>query len=107
MPEHIQCEHAVESGEACETSVGERPIDQKMCVSVIAIFIATLCMPRLEHREFVQHCQSCIGHEPACIQSPQSRLAAKRLDSAVACRGPHKVHHFEFVAKPEICGSGV
>src|SRR5688572_24387177 len=108
VPEQIQREHALESCEAGEPLVRERPVDQKMRgFVVISSRGRMVSMPRLEHRKLMQHRQPCVCHEPARIQSPQSALAAQSFDGPVACWRSHQIHDLEVVAKLQVGRAGV
>src|SRR4030095_5084257 len=108
VPEEIQCENAIKTGETGESLVGEGPVDQEMGGIVIVFSGCSMAsMPRLEHWKLVQHRQSRIRHEAARIEAAQSRLSAQRIDSTVARRRSHEVDDFKLVAKLQVRHAGI
>ena len=96
VPEQIQVEDGLEPGEAGESIVAERPVNQQ--VSGIRLGAA----PVLQHWEVVQEGKAGIRHESPTTEAPEPGFPLQRLDGAVACRRTHQVHALELIAKSQI-----
>src|SRR5262245_55766727 len=97
VPEEIEFRDSVKPGEAGQSFVCKRAIDQKMGrLDTIA------SLPRFEYGKLVKQSQSFIGDKPARVQPSQHWLAAKRLNRAIACRSAHEVHNLELVAELQV-----
>src|SRR6478672_6963526 len=109
VPEQIQLHETIEAGQAGETGVGNRTIDQQMRARAcwFGVDLGRSAPGMFQEREIVQDRNPLVGDQPSTAEIAQMRLALERFDGTVPGWRSHEVHALEPLAEPQVADSRV